>query len=261
VPSAGAQGQGQGSELTNDPLSGQAQRCVKVGDGDGVGVGEAVVGDGEGDGDGFGDGDGEGFFEVVGVADVEDDGAVGGGENTGGGVGVGLGDGVGDGFGEEEEEGEGVGGWSERCWTSAAGWLGAEAGAGTLWMVVTASAVPAPATTITAMATAAALTALARRNSGIRSDSGIRSTVKPSDAGGLPDGHSAASSNAASPRCDRPRFSQSGPYAPRAAASRAATRVVPSVGRWSGSLAIPAVTRGRSGSGTGSSGMGATRCW
>ena len=117
---------------------------------------------------------------------------------------VAVSDGVGDGEASGEEEvGDDVSGWSEMCWTSAAGWVGVETG--TLCVPVTANAVPAPATRTTATATAAALTALTRRNRG------SRSTVKPSAAGGLPIGHSAASSNAASPRCDRPRFSQSGP--------------------------------------------------
>ena len=44
-------------------------------------------------------------------------------------------------------------------------------------------------------------------------------------------------------------------------AFRAVTKVVASAGRFSGSLAIPAATSGRSGSGTGSSGTGAARCW
>jgi len=76
----------------------------------------------------------------------------------------------------------------------------------------------------------------------------------------VPDGHNAASSNAASARCDRPRFSQSGPYAPAAAAFSPATKLAASGGRPAGSLAIPAATMGRSGTGTGSSGTGCDVC-
>ena len=43
---------------------------------------------------------------------------------------------------------------------------------------------------------------------------------------------------------------------PAAAVRSAATRLVPSVGRYSGSLAIPASTSGRSGPGNGPSGTG-----
>ena len=44
-------------------------------------------------------------------------------------------------------------------------------------------------------------------------------------------------------------------------ASSAVTNVAASAGRFPGSLAIPAVTSGRTGSGTGSSGTGTTMCW
>jgi hypothetical protein len=57
------------------------------------------------------------------------------------------------------------------------------------------------------------------------------STVRPWAAGDAPEGHNSASSSAASPRCDRPRSSQSGPYAPAAIELRAVTKLVPSAGR------------------------------
>jgi hypothetical protein len=157
-----------------------------VGDGVGEGVGEEDVFDGVGDA----------------LAGDDSDGAGGGGVNPGGGDGVGEAFFDGLGLGAAGDEDDGDGGESETCCTSAAGRLGAGA---LLFRLVTARAVPAPAIAITTMATAAALTTLTRRNSG------IRSTVKPVTSGGPPRGHNAASSNAASPRCDRPRFSQSGP--------------------------------------------------
>ncbi len=154
---------------------------------------------------------GVGFADVAGGGD----GAPNVGVTAGAVVGEGDGDGEGEGVGEAEVEVA----WSETCCVAAAGWL---RWTGTVALVrrVAASAVPAATTTITTAATKATLIILERR------PSQIRSTVKPPTAGGSPDGHSAASSSAASPRCDRPRSSQSGPYSPTAAAWSAATNEV-----------------------------------
>ena len=77
--------------------------------------------------------------------------------------------------------------------------------------VPTIAAAAAAATTMAAMMTALAAPKCLTWERQLRWRRGIRSTVMPSTAGGPPDGHSAASSSAASPRCDRPRSSQSGP--------------------------------------------------
>ena len=124
-----------------------------------------------------------------------------------------------------------------------------------------AKAVPAattPTATPAAMAPLTGLTCLGLRWRRSR----IRCTaLLPCAAAGPPEGHSAASSSAAAASPDRPRSSQSGPYAPPATARNSATSAVPSAGRSPGSLASPAATSGRSGSGTGSSGTGWDRCW
>jgi hypothetical protein len=107
-----------------------------------------------------------------------------------------------DGFGEDEAtdgDAAGADGWSETCCAAATGWP-AVCGPDPL----AASAVPAAATTATAPITMAAFSPVIRRNKE------IRSTVLPCSGGGA-DGHSAASSRAASPRCDRPRWCQSAP--------------------------------------------------
>ena len=192
------------------------------------------MGDGLDDGEGFGGGNGE---KVTGGGDV------------GGGVGDFLGDGVGEGEGDGDADGVGE---SVTCWTAATGWVGVVVLGSR--KPVAASAVPAAAMNTAAAATTAALAGLTRRYSG------IFSTVIPPTPGGPPDGHSAASSSAASPRWDRPRCSQSGPYAPTAAACNAATKLAPSTGRRVGSLAIPASISGRNGSGTCSKATGSAMC-
>ena len=72
---------------------------------------------------------------------------------------------------------------------------------------------PEAATTIAVPAAMAALAvpACQSRVRRLLARSGVRATVVPWTAGAAPDGHRAASSSAASPRCDRPRSRQSGP--------------------------------------------------
>ena len=142
-------------------------------------------------------------------------------------------------------------GWSETDRTAATGWFGALG----LFATVAARAVAAAATAIAALAAMTALAALMCR-SFMRRRKGIWCTVVPCTAGGGPDGHSAASKSAASARCDRPRSCQSRPYPRDAAALSSVTKVDASVGLLWGSLAIPAATSGRTGSGTVSSGTG-----
>ena len=116
---------------------------------------------------------------------------------------------------------------------------------------------PAAAPAITMPAAIAALVMLMCR-CGTRRRSRTWCTVLACTAGGPPEGHSAASSSAASASPDRPRCSQSGPYACPAAVRSPATSAAPSAGRRAGSLASPASTSGRSGPGTGSSGTGSS---
>ncbi len=231
------------------------------GDGDGDGLG---LGDGEGDGDGDdldGNGDGEDL-------DGNGDGEVGNGsgeDEDGNGNGSdededGNGDGDGGGDGEDDDKDDG---WSATCCT-VMGWFEALGPCGEP-VAARAIAVPAATTAITTPAAMAASSALTCRRllcrCLLRRPRKIRCAVKPCTSGGWPDGHSAASSSAASPRCDRPLSSQSRPYAPEATAWSSATKVIASFGRRPGSLAIPAATSGRSGPGTGSSGTGSKRCW
>lgn len=96
----------------------------------------------------------------------------------------------------EDKDGDG---WSETDCTTATGWFGV-AGRGEL---VAASAVPAAAPATATPAMIATLTALRCRSlPGRRRD--IRCAELPCTAGGGPDGHSAASKSAASPRWERP---------------------------------------------------------
>ena len=154
----------------------------------------AAASDGEdGDGDGEdGDGDGEDGDGEDGEAEELD----GEGEDA---------DGDGDGDGGDEDTGDedtdDDDGWRETSFTAAAGWLGTVG----LCKPVAARAEPAVTTTIAIPTAMAALTPLICRRRK------IQCTVKPCTAGGEPDGHSAASKSAASPRCDRPRSRQSGP--------------------------------------------------
>src|SRR5580658_10431338 len=73
--------------------------------------------------------------------------------------------------------------------------------------IVPAAAIPATATAMVV------LTAAERRSRErqLRLCGGVFATVLPWTAAGPPDGHSAASSSAASARCDRPRSRQPGP--------------------------------------------------
>src|SRR5580704_2345494 len=131
-----------------------------------------------------------------------------------------------------------------------------------------ARAVPAATTAIpAAIAMAAGIGRRCRSRRGCSRGRGrgcwsscTRSTPVPCCAAGAPIGHSAASSSAASPRCERPRRSQSWPYARDAMVLSSVTRLAASAGRDSGSLAIPVATSGRSGSGSGSSGTGWVLC-
>ena len=91
--------------------------------------------------------------------------------------------------------------------------LGAGGGAG--WLEGLATRTTAATATPTVTMPAVALTA-ARGACVRRWRNGIRCTVLPCTAGAAPDGHSAASSSAAAASRDRPRSSQSGPYAPAA---------------------------------------------
>jgi hypothetical protein len=180
-------------------------------DGDGDEGWSEGDGDGKGgeDEEGFGDGLGDGL-DALGLGDGFDEGEVtdtAGAGSRAGVVGVSavgeeedtltLGDGLEDGFGEEAD---GEDGWSEICCTAATEWAEVR-GPGPR----AASAAPPAAT----MATV--LTAIAAFNPRTLRNREIRSTVLPWSAGGRPAGHSAASSSAASPRCDRPRWCQSRP--------------------------------------------------
>src|ERR1700691_1125845 len=121
-----------------------------------------------------------------------------------------LGDGVGD--------ADGVG-WSETGCTATAG--GAPVPCWMPWFFETgaARAVPAATTAIpAAIAMAAGIGRRCRSRRGCSRERGrgcwwscTRSTAVPCCAAGAPIGHSAASSSAASPRCERPRRSQSWP--------------------------------------------------
>ena len=230
----------------------------------GDGLGDCVVGVGVGDGDEEdGDGDGDLDGEGLGDGDVDEEDDAGDGEDEVGAVDVAavdvaaeagdgecVGEGDGDGEGEAEDSDGDPGGWSTTDCTGT-GWF-RELGLSGPGRVMAAAV--AATTAIATPAVMAALTGLNRRNRR------IRYTSVPCTAGGVPDGQSAASSRAASPRCDRPRSCQSGPYPPDAIASSSVTKAAASAGRCRRFLAIPAVTSGRSGSGTGSSGTGSTRC-
>ena len=175
--------------------------------------GDGDEGECEGDGDGTEGEDEEGFGEGfgagldrLGLGDDLDEREVAdtaGAGSRAGVVGVStedtltLGDGLADGFGAEED---GKDGWREICCTAATEWAEVR-GPGPR----AASAAPPAATTATA------LTAIAAFNPRTPRNREIRSTVLPWSAGGAPAGHSAASSSAASPRCDRPRWCQSRP--------------------------------------------------
>jgi hypothetical protein len=164
---------------------------VTDGDGDGEGDGDGG-GDGDGDGDADEDGFGEGLPVRLGFVEDEDDAA---GRRIGGlDVASAAGhveDLLGEGFGEDS--------WSEICCTAATEWAEVR-GPG-----------PLRASAVLAATTAPTPTAMATRSPVIRRDKGIRSAVLPWSAGGAPDSHSAASTSAASPSCDRPRCCQSRP--------------------------------------------------
>jgi len=143
---------------------------------------------------------------------------------AGDGDGVCFGEGDADGEGEaDDSDGDAAGSSTTDC--TGTGWfreLGLN-GAGR----VMAAAVAAT----TAIATPAVMAARAGLN---RRNRRIRYTSVPCTAGGVPDGHSAASSRATSPRCDRPRSCQSGPYAPEAMVSSSVTKAAASPGRCRG---------------------------
>jgi hypothetical protein len=142
---------------------------------------------------GGGDLGGEDFGGGVGWAGVPEAGGA-DGEADGLGLGLGLAD-DGDGDGTAEV----VPGWSG---TECTGAPGARPG-GDAWLE--ASAVPPAAATATTPSTRAARSGVTLRP---------RCTLwmaKPCAAGGVAEGHSAASATAASPSFDRPRSSQSGP--------------------------------------------------
>lgn len=193
------------SQLGSRSLSGGGDEEEGSGEG-GCSVG---VGDGEGDGDGDGEGDADGFGEGLG-AGLRDGLRFGEGEENvvgsrAGGVDVASTAGddedaaaLGEGFGEDGDA-NGEDSRTEICCTAATEWAEVR-GPGPL----SASAVLAATTALTP-------TAMATRNPVIRRNSEIRSIVLPWSAGGAPDSHSAASSSAASPSCDRPRRCQSRP--------------------------------------------------
>jgi hypothetical protein len=165
------------------------------GDGDGEGEGEGEgEGDGDADGDGFGEGLGDGLPDRLGFVEDEDDVA---GSRIGGlDVASAVGHvedlaALGEGFGEDSR--------SEICCTAATEWADVR-GPG-----------PLRASAVLAATTAPTPTAMATRSPVIRRNTEIRSTVLPWSAGGAPDSHSAASTSAASPSCDRPRCCQSRP--------------------------------------------------
>lgn len=105
-------------------------------------------------------------------------------------------DGTGEAASDEKALGEGL---SETARTAAAGYSDA---AGRCEPEA-ASAAPAAPAAITTLPAITALTGLTR-HSLVRLRKGIRYTPVPCTVGGAPDGHSAASSNAASPRCELP---------------------------------------------------------
>ena len=158
---------------------------------DGEGDGE---GDGDADGDGFGEGLGDGLPDRVGFGEDEGD-AVGSRVD---GLDVASAAGhvedlaaLGEGFGEESR--------SEICCTAA-----------TEWAEVRGSG-PLRASAVLAATTAPTPIAMATRSPVIRRNKEIRSTPLPWSARGAPDSHSAASTSAAWPSCDRPRCCQSRP--------------------------------------------------
>jgi hypothetical protein len=118
-----------------------------------------------------------------------------------------VGDGKEAGKGEDADDKD-VDGWSEICCTAATGWFEAVAVGG--GEPVAARAAPAATAAIATPAAIAALTGLKWRSL-IRRRRGTRCAVVPCTVGGAPEGHSAASRSAASPRCDRPRSCQCRP--------------------------------------------------
>jgi hypothetical protein len=158
---------------------------VTDGDGDGDGDGEGG-GDGDADGDGFGEGLGDGLPDRLGF--VEDEDAA--GSRIGGGD-------VASAAGDDEDlalaESFGEDSWSEICCTAATEWAEVR-GPG-----------PLRASAVLAATTAPTPTAMATRSPVIRRNTEFRSTVLPWSPGGAPESHSAASTSAVSPSCDRPR--------------------------------------------------------
>ena len=146
------------------------------------------------------DSDGDGFLEGPGSGDGcdEDGDSDGAGHSVGGVVVISA-------VGDDEEtavldEGDGEDGWSEIRCAAAMEWAAVRVPGGPTAMAVLAAATRATAPTATAA-----------RSPVIRRDRLICSGVVPWSAGGVLDGHCAASSSAASLRWERPCWSQCGP--------------------------------------------------